>query len=732
MAGLNFDSQLKEAESRIKYREQACGKQLWQPFTNTISGSRKILSSTNRDQVLSVMHGEVPFVETGFEDQFGEYSSSFIKTDATLVVKAKIPKFSFNPNCHYWLILANEETKELSVIERVEYEHITETYGFLRNNRFIDDLAEGDIVPRDTVIQKSAAYDDYNNRMDGVNLRTGYISCDKTMEDSVILSKSAAAKLASPLIKVVPIIINDNDILLNWYGDNNTYKVIPDLGEEIKEKFVCILRRENKEESLFTQSFSRLRDIMMSDDKITAEGKIIDINIYCNNPEALAVSPYHGQIKYYYDESMKMHNDIVSTLSQFEKDYKFSYDLSKMYAISKKVLAGIQYIKDRTFSNVYMELVVLEINQIDTGDKLCDRYGGKGVTSYILDDELMPHIDDGLGHLTPLEIIYNSSTCVNRLNPGQLFETSLTHIGCKIIDFIKSQCLDAAQSIELILQYVKSVNPEQGEYMEECFNKMDDEEMIMYLSSIIDSGGIVVSLNPISDSMGIDDISRIYDEFEWINQYRLMSPMVDSVGDIRYVPSRRPIVCGYKYIYRLKQYAEEKFSVTSLSATNIKNQNSRSKANKAYKGLYPKTPIKFGEMETGDLGHLGMEFVVTVLMLYSSSPQARRLTEELLTGDPFDVNIKLDSKSSSRNVEILNVYFKAMGLRLVFEKVKKKLTRPVVKHAIDKYPIQKWEEYKRPILKNISNPIIDNDTGLIVPILKAPIVKYREIDMRNR
>ena len=140
----------------------------------------------------------------------------------------------------------------------------------------------------------------------------------------------------------------------------------------------------------------------------------------------------------------------------------------------------------------------------------------------------------------------------------------------------------------------------------------------------------------------------------------------------------KPIVCGMKYVYRLKQYAEEKFSVTSLSATNIKNENSRSKANKQYKGLFTKTPIRFGEMETGDMSHLGMEAVIVNLMIHSTSPQARRLAEELLTGDPFNINIKLDESSTNRSVEILNAYFKAMGLRLVFEKIWKNLPKSVL------------------------------------------------------
>ena len=149
-------------------------------------------------------------------------------------------------------------------------------------------------------------------------------------------------------------------------------------------------------------------------------------------------------------------------------------------------------------------------------------------------------------------------------------------------------------------------------------------------------------------------------------------------------------MCGRIYNYRLKQYAKEKFSVTSLSATNLKGLNTRSKANKVYEAKFTKTPIMFGHMESGDLAHIGMQYVVMNLMLYSSSPQARRLFEQLLIGDPYDIDIRLDTDSRNRNAEIINALLKTMGLKLVFTKipkVKRYLCRkvPINRAKPDKY-----------------------------------------------
>ena len=72
--------------------------------------------------------------------------------------------------------------------------------------------------------------------------------------------------------------------------------------------------------------------------------------------------------------------------------------------------------------------------------------------------------------------------------------------------------------------------------------------------------------------------------------------MIGSDGSLRYIQSRRPIVVGKQYIFRLKQYAEEKFSATSLSSTNIRNENTKSRVKKDFRELYPNTPIRFGKL----------------------------------------------------------------------------------------------------------------------------------------
>ena len=133
----------------------------------------------------------------------------------------------------------------------------------------------------------------------------------------------------------------------------------------------------------------------------------------------------------------------------------------------------------------------------------------------------------------------------------------------------------------------------------------------------------------------------------------------------------------------VKQYAEEKFSATSLSATNIRNENAKSKATKEYKSLYSHTPIRFGEMELNSFEHLGPEKIIEVLLIHSVSPHGRQLVEQFSTGDPYLMNIRLDNDSSNRSAEIAQTYLKTIGLKLNIKKLKKKKVNPFIIHALE-------------------------------------------------
>ena len=666
---MGFVEEVNKSAEQLNSLEAMLGKGLNIPYNPTNSGARKIMNGTHQSHTLVLTRGEVPYIMTGFENRFGERSSSILKTDTDYEVVAKISKFSYAPNHHYFLIVRDLSKPELDIVERVSYNHRTEMYGYLHNNTIMDSYATpGMIIPKGEVIRRSTGFDQFGNKTNGRNINVMYEALDDNMEDSVVISDYCSKVLSAPLIRNVSIIINENDIPLNLYGNDTIYKIFPDIGEDIKDGILMAYRREKREESIYTQSVARLQQIMMSDDKVSLKGKVIDIDIKCNNPDHIKSRSYNQQFLTYYNERMRFNNELIAIIAPFiTQGYKLSYQLLKRFTLANDEINGKKFIDKKAFSNIIIEFSVMENRILGIGDKVADRYGGKGVVSKIVPQENMPKLPNG----QYIDMIKNSSTMYNRENAAQVFELELNYISMNILDFIRNSKMSADDALNMIYKFLDIISPGEADYMRRYTARYDYNELIMFIESMLAHTCLYVSNLPVTECIDIDILAKLYDAFPWIEQCYLQVPMINSNNQIRYVQTRRPVIAAPQYCIRLKQFAEEKFSATSLSSTNIMNENAKSKAAKNYKEPHSSTPIKFGQMESGDLDHMGSEFVVLSLMLHSSSPHGRRLVEQIAVGDPYNVDVRLDSRARSRAAEKLNARLKTMGYKLVFKKTKK-------------------------------------------------------------
>lgn len=682
---INLTERANLIQKKLKSPEHMLGKGLLQPANNTNSGPRKIMQGIHKEQAIQLIKPEAPILMTGYENQYGKKSSYYITADRDYRVLAKIYK---NPT-HYWILIEDMDNKIVDCIERVGYDYITENYGYTLNNSYLDNLTEGSFIHKNDPIVMPSSFDLALNKCDGVNLTTIYLAIAKTTEDPIVLSQSAADKLKAALYSKIRIVINDNDIPLNLYGDDTKYKSFPDIGEPIINKLLCGIRRERKDdEALYCQSVQHLKELMPSDATYIVGGTVVDVDVYCNNPESLDLV-YNSQIAKYHKENIKFCKDLIDSTNKAMSrgKYTMSYELSKLYSTCKRVLDGDMYIIDKVFNNIVVDIVVREDKALIEGDKITDRYGGKGVISYIVPDEDMPiYYRNGEAH--HVEAIYNSSTMVNRENPGQSFETEMIYVGDKIVEKIigimtaarkldDPLALDEALSTceHLIYQFYMIVSPEEATEYANMIKRLDSRlEHLGYMESVMDSGHLYMVIPPISGNIGLDTLEALYNAFPWVEMEYYYINMRDSNGHVRQVRSIRPIIIGKKYIYRLKQISEEKFSATSLSSTNLRGENTKTKANKQHRVAYSNTPVRLGNMEiTNLLEAAGTSLVLALsLMVLSLAPIYRRDVYQLMVGDPFNPTINFENNAAravNRSAEIVMVYLVILGLEISFEKL---------------------------------------------------------------
>lgn len=649
--------------------EKMLGIGLNMPFECTNSASRKNMFSSQYQQRVCLENPEIPYISTGYENLFGQRSSAYVQTDRKWRVIGKIEKFSNAPGHHYYLFVIDEHNN-MDVVERVSYCHNTESYGFLYNNEYLDSLQVGSEIPSNKTVKKSMSFDSADNYMTGKNLRVAYIADASTTEDAIEISESASMALARPEIKKVTILINDNDIPLNLYGDDNVYKIMPDIGEDIKNGIICGTRTERNDEIFFTQSGERLKVPMINDTTFKTKGRVIDINVYCNRDIATSNNGiYEGQLSYYDRDYKRFCGEVVELLRNYIDNsmYKKTHELSKLYTTCEDVISGKQYFKDNVFSNIVVELTVYRKAPLEVGDKVTSRYGGKGVISKIISDNEMPRVS---GTDEIIDLIWNQATCVNRLNPGQLFELSLNFIASNITKYLLTFAKDIDICIDTLKRFFDIVSDDYSRYLisniDSCIN--DDEAAFTVYDCLAENGdGLYIPLEPITECITLDTLMDLYKEFPWITPVFMDVPIRGSRGQIRFVQSKKPSIVAKQYIYRMKQNAEEKHSSTSMSATNVRCLNSKSKAAKMFIRTHSNTPIRFGEMENSIFMLMGAEIQVQNLMIYSTSPQGRRDAKQML--ESYEFNVTLGEDGKSRSAEILNAIIKAMGLKFEFKKI---------------------------------------------------------------
>lgn len=162
----------------------------------------------------------------------------------------------------------------------------------------------------------------------------------------------------------------------------------------------------------------------------------------------------------------------------------------------------------------------------------------------------MPRFKNAKGEYEYVDLIFNSSTMVNRENPAQNFEISINHIGSEIINHIIENQMELDDAYKMIYKFINMCSPQQAAYMEEKKQNMSKEDLMFFIENIINSGSIQLSMRPYADKMTIDKIREIYKEFPFVKQNKIEVAMVGSNGKIRYIPARRDIVVGKQYIYR--------------------------------------------------------------------------------------------------------------------------------------------------------------------------------------
>ena len=676
---VNFNSnnaflkdKLTELDEKFKGDDSVFGMTLL-TRTGYISGNRSIMTTGHLKQAMTPICPEVPKVFTEYENMVGKYSTGIKKASREWRVVDKIYKFEEN-NHLYTLIVKDEQTGYYDVIEKKLVENLTEKFGFRYNTEDLDKIQVGDLIPKDSVLFKSTSYDEYNNYRFGVNATFCYTSDVKTTEDAILVSETFADKFRCVEVESITVSVNDNDVLINLYGDENNYKCFPDIGETIKDKIICATRRINNDQIFYDFKETNLRKINFSEDVLCTEqgsgGKIIDIRVYSNKTlEEMEINEYHAQVTKYYKNELRYFKELVeSTQDVVHENKDHSRNYNYVYKKSKDVLdENVKWCEQqgkKPFSNMIIEFIVEREVPLKEGSKITGLFGNKGVISKILPDDEMPVLENG----RVVDVQFNCLGVINRLNSFQLFEQSINFIMNRTIDRIKTLETND-QRAALVFTMINNFNTRQAREMGEMYSKMNEEQREEFIQDIYEYG-IFVHIPPFWHERNLFDVlSEIYDKYDWLTPYKVF---VKKNG--RFRPVMNEFIVGEMYIIRLKQTAARGLSTRSVGGVNLIGVPVKDAQAKENKILYSKTPCRVGIDELLNL-LIGMDpyDLAKTYMSYRSSIEATHdLPVQLLKNGLVD-KLRDDELVINRNVEVITTYLKTMGYKLEQEREIKEL-----------------------------------------------------------
>jgi DNA-directed RNA polymerase subunit beta' len=340
------------------------------PFLGNTNGARAGYGSNHIEQAISLVHREAPLVQSG--------------TD----VPGEIDTFEKLLGSN-----ASHRTPVAGTVERVGHDHVlirdekggkheVQLYHNFPLNDMKSVLHSEPLVKPGDKVRAGQVVADTNYSKGGVlalgtNLRVGFLPYKGyNFEDGLVISESAARKLAS----------------------QHMYK------NEVPVKEGMIFDPK-KFQVQHPAAFKREQYQNIGDDGVVRVGA----KVKPGDPLVIAMRPY--QLK---DRTGL--TAIRKSLSGVHTDASLKWESDH-----EGEVVGVHKTGDKVVVHVRT------VEPMQPGDKMSNRFGGKGIVTAILPDAEMPHSKDG----KPIDVAFNPSGVPGRMNVGQVLEVAAGKIAQK-------------------------------------------------------------------------------------------------------------------------------------------------------------------------------------------------------------------------------------------------------------------------------------------------------------
>lgn len=476
------------------------------PFLENNDGARVIMLANQARQMLPLKNPQPPTVQSGYESILtNTLSDNFIKRTPCAGKVENITNDIITIKC----IDGHKEDIDITPV------HLRSGTGKNNLSVFKPIVKKGQTIKSNSIIAEGSCLSSGTISLGrslcvammpykGYNFEDGIVINEKVIQDDLLTSLHGIEE---------DVLISEKDRLL----------FITEIGKNTTKGEPLLKRTMGEIEELIGFEEDELTDIH-SGQVIhkSPGGRIVDIEVFSNVPE---------------DKFPQLSKFITKTNKKFKKPK------GRKYSIRGTSIQGV--------------LIKFRIEQelpVGLGDKLCNRYGNKGIISLVEKNENMPRTPDG----DRVDIILNPIGIIGRMNLGQLYE-----LYCGLISRELGKRIQVMNSKKQVSDLLKKVLPKIDKSQGQKYSlktimkieRMPDKKFKEFIDQIKKDGFFPLIIPPFK-APKYQDILNILKSLGLKTSYHLYLPEYKT-------KTKNPVVYGYMYVSKLEHIGEAKIYARS-------------------------------------------------------------------------------------------------------------------------------------------------------------------------
>jgi hypothetical protein len=421
------------------------------PFNAAISASRKQMYGNNLGQIVVVDGVQERIIQSGLDTLLAKttFAQRMPATGRVEKIIHRYPKkegddtFRTNPPETVAIFRTTEPDAmyEYGMVSLTDYSTFHPYLGFSYVDREgMPKLSHGATIEKDTVFRDSPGVivdrDDPDGGVDyafSVTINVAMMGLPDVAEDGIVVARSALKKFGFNTFERRVVEFGQTKFPLNLYGDDENYKICPNIGERVNPDGVLMALRSYRPDLVFAeQSVKACQRIdFMFDEKVCADGEVIDIKVHHDFNTGIMGTPAPMEAQpLRYDAGRReflrgVYDWWRQTTHLLGRDPILQPKLHSLIIEAISVLAPnqdnntvVKVHKKTRLDDYRMEFTIKNKIIPNMGNKFTDLFGGKGVVVSIWEDEDMPVDADG----NRAEMIFDQAAVNNRMIPGRLYE----------------------------------------------------------------------------------------------------------------------------------------------------------------------------------------------------------------------------------------------------------------------------------------------------------------------